>query len=74
MFRDQTNSKTTHGAGRFLYAKLPKDGKLLLDFNRAFNPPCAFSPSLPACPLPPRENWLQLAIEAGERAVAGGPK
>jgi uncharacterized protein (DUF1684 family) len=73
MFRDLTNARTTYGAGRFLYAELPRDGKLLLDFNAAFNPPCAFASSA-VCPLPPRENWLQVPIEAGEKAVAGGAK
>jgi uncharacterized protein (DUF1684 family) len=73
MFRDQTNAKTTYGAGRFLYAELPRDGQLLLDFNQAFNPPCAFAKSA-VCPLPPRENWLKISVEAGEKAVQGGPE
>jgi len=60
-----TNNKTTYGAGRFLYADLPKDGKVVLDFNQAVNPPCAFTP-FATCPLPPRQNRLKVAIEAGE--------
>lgn len=67
IFRDQTAGKTSYGAGRFLYADLPKDGKVILDFNRAENPPCAFTPYA-TCPLPPRANFLPIAIPAGERA------
>ena len=67
IFRDQTAGKTSYGAGRFLYADLPKDGKVILDFNRAENPPCAFTPYA-TCPLPPRANFLPVAIPAGERA------
>lgn len=67
IFRDQTAGKTSYGAGRFLYADLPKDGKVILDFNRAENPPCAFTPYA-TCPLPPRANFLSIPIPAGERA------
>ena len=70
VFRDRTSGKTSYGGGRFLRAALPKQGKLKLDFNRAYNPPCAFSP-FATCPLPPPENWLGLAIEAGEKRYAG---
>jgi uncharacterized protein (DUF1684 family) len=65
IFRDQTAGKSTYGAGRFLYADMPKDGKVILDFNRAENPPCAFTPYA-TCPLPPRQNRLPIAIPAGE--------
>jgi len=65
VFGDLTNNKTTYGAGRFLYADLPKDGHVTLDFNQAVNPPCAFTP-FATCPLPPRQNRLKVAIEAGE--------
>ncbi|HSE25111.1 MAG TPA: DUF1684 domain-containing protein [Pyrinomonadaceae bacterium] len=65
MFRDRTAGKSTYGAGRFLYAAMPKDGKVILDFNRAENPPCAFT-SFATCPLPPRQNRLPIAITAGE--------
>lgn len=65
VFGDLTNNKTTYGAGRFLYADLPKDSKVTLDFNQAVNPPCAFTP-FATCPLPPRQNRLKVAIEAGE--------
>lgn len=67
IFRDQTAGKTTYGAGRYLYADLPKDGKVVLDFNRAENPPCAFT-LYATCPLPPRQNFLPVEINAGERA------
>lgn len=65
IFRDLTSAKTTYGAGRFLYADLPKDGKVVLDFNKAYNPPCAFTPYA-TCPLPPKQNRLPVKIEAGE--------
>ena len=65
IFRDQTSSKTTYGAGRFLYADLAKEGKVVLDFNKAINPPCAFTPYA-TCPLPPKQNRLAVKIEAGE--------
>jgi uncharacterized protein (DUF1684 family) len=65
IFSDLTNGKTTYGAGRFLYAALPRHGKVTLDFNRAENPPCAFT-QFATCPLPPRQNRLNVAIEAGE--------
>ncbi len=66
IFGDQTNRAETYGAGRFLYADLPRDGKVVLDFNRAYNPPCAFSPYA-TCPLPPPQNRLKLRVEAGEK-------
>ena len=65
IFRDQTAAKTTYGAGRFLYAEPAKEGKVVLDFNKAVNPPCAFTPYA-TCPLPPKQNRLQVKIEAGE--------
>jgi uncharacterized protein len=65
IFRDLTTKKTTYPAGRYLYADLPKDGRVVLDFNRAENPPCAFT-SFATCPLPPKQNSLPIAIEAGE--------
>lgn len=66
IIKDQTSGKTTYPAGRFLYTDLPKDGKVLIDFNRAYSPPCAFT-AYATCPMPPRENWLPTAIEAGEK-------
>lgn len=66
IFRDQTAGKETYGAGRFLYTDLPKDGRVILDFNKAYNPPCAFTPYA-TCPLPPPQNRLAVRIEAGEQ-------
>ncbi|HWB83971.1 MAG TPA: DUF1684 domain-containing protein [Bryobacteraceae bacterium] len=66
VFRDLTTGKTTYGAGRFLEAEAPHNGQVTLDFNEAYNPPCAFTPYA-TCPLPPKENRLPVAIEAGEK-------
>jgi uncharacterized protein (DUF1684 family) len=66
VFGDPTNRDETYGAGRFLYAPLPEAGQVVLDFNQAFNPPCAFSPFV-ACPLPPFQNRLKSRVEAGEK-------
>src|SRR5688572_17715190 len=65
IFRDETAKKETYPAGRFLYSAMPKDGKVVLDFNKAYSPPCAFTPYA-TCPLPPRQNRLPVRIEAGE--------
>jgi uncharacterized protein len=65
IFKDETSGKQTYPAGRFVYSALPKNGQLLLDFNKAYNPPCAFT-AYATCPLPPPENWLSRPIEAGE--------
>ena len=64
-FRDTTSGKETYGAGRYLEVE-EKEGKFVLDFNFAYNPYCAYSPNF-SCPLPPLENWLKVAIEAGEK-------
>lgn len=67
LFGDDTNGDTTYGSGRFLYAAQPgANGKTILDFNKATNPPCAFT-AFATCPLPPRQNILPLAIFAGEK-------
>jgi len=66
MFKDATTGNSTYPAGRFLYAALAKDGRVELDFNRAHNPPCAFT-AFATCPLPPRQNTLPVAVEAGEK-------
>jgi len=73
---DRTSGKETYGAARFFYAALPKGGlsqpgKVELDFNKAYNPPCAFTP-FATCPLAPPENRLDLAVTAGEKKYAGG--
>jgi uncharacterized protein len=67
IFRDTTTGKSTYGAGRFLYGPLARDGRVVIDFNKAYNPPCAFTPYA-TCPLPPPQNRLPVAVEAGERA------
>ena len=66
ILEDQTKGKETYPAGRYLYTDMPKDGKVVLDFNRAQNPPCAFT-AYATCPLPPKENKLPIRIEAGEK-------
>ena len=68
VFRDRTAGETTYAPGRFLYVeKRPKPGEtFLLDLNRAYNPPCAFS-EFTTCPLPPRQNILKVKVEAGEK-------
>ena len=66
IFRDETAGQETYGAGRFFYSAMPQNGKVLLDFNKAYNPPCTFSPYA-TCPLPPPENRLPVRIEAGEK-------
>ena len=65
MFSDATSGKQTYGAGRFLYIGLPHAERIEVDFNEAFNPPCAFT-DFATCPLPPQQNQLALAIDAGE--------
>jgi uncharacterized protein (DUF1684 family) len=66
IFKDATSGKTTYGAGRFLDADMPKSGVVEMDFNKAYNPPCAFT-AFATCPLPPKRNVLTPAIEAGEK-------
>jgi uncharacterized protein (DUF1684 family) len=70
IFRDQTSGKETYGAARFLYADKPSNGFVTLDFNKAINPPCAFT-HFATCPLPPPQNILKVAIRAGELKPAG---
>lgn len=67
---DTTAGKETYEACRFLYAKRPVNGKIVLDFNKVYNPPCAFSP-FATCPLPPKENVLKFAVRAGEKKYQG---
>jgi uncharacterized protein (DUF1684 family) len=72
IFKDSTSGNETYPAGRFLYAAAAVDGVATLDFNRAYNPPCAFTPYA-TCPLPPRQNWLEIAVEAGEKDYGAHP-
>ena len=72
IFKDQTSGKETYPAARYVYAHPPgPDGKTIIDFNRAYNPPCAFTP-FATCPLPPPQNRLPVRVEAGEKKYAGG--
>lgn len=69
VFGDQTNGKETYAAGRFLYTAAPDtNNRVIIDFNKSYNPPCAFTP-FATCPLPLRRNILPVQIEAGEKAV-----
>ena len=68
VFGDETNGRETYGGGRFLEVPAPIGGRTTIDFNRAYNPPCAFT-AFATCPMPPAENRLPVRIEAGERAV-----
>lgn len=70
IFGDRTNGKETYGAGRFVYAPMPKDGQTVIDFNKAYTPPCVFTPYA-TCPLPPPENRLPIEIRAGEKNYSG---
>jgi len=70
VFKDRTANKGTYGAGRMLYAPLPKGNVAEIDFNVAKNPPCVFTPYA-TCPLPPKQNILPLAVEAGEKMPPG---
>lgn len=68
IFADKTNGKTTYGPGRFLYTdgKVNADGLVRIDFNKAYNPPCAFT-AYSTCTLPPRQNRMPVLLEAGEK-------
>lgn len=71
VIRDATSGKTTYAASRFLYASLPdQNGLTKLDFNRAYNPPCVFT-AFATCPLPPQQNRMTVAVEAGEKKYPG---
>lgn len=67
---DETTALDTYGGGRFMYTYPDATGRIILDFNKAYNPPCAITPYA-ACPLPPRENHLPVKIEAGEKTIKG---
>jgi uncharacterized protein (DUF1684 family) len=70
-FRDATSGRETYGAGRYLEVELPSlDGNVVIDFNYAYSPFCAYNPNW-SCPVPPGENWLALPIRAGEMSFPG---
>jgi hypothetical protein len=71
VFRDQTSGRETNGSQRFLYMDSPVDGKVVMDFNYAQNPPCAYNPYT-TCPLPPQMNRLSVAVAAGEKKYQAG--
>jgi uncharacterized protein (DUF1684 family) len=67
IFADRTSGRETYGAGRFLYSDgMPENGRLVVDFNKSYNPPCAFNP-YSTCPLPPQRNRMDLLVTAGEK-------
>jgi uncharacterized protein len=72
IFKDQTSGRETYGAGRYLYAALPQEGTVVIDFNKAYSPPCAFT-RFATCPLPPRQNRLAVRVEAGEKHAGEHP-
>ena len=68
---DETSGEETYGGGRFLYvARADSSGESVIDFNKAYNPPCSFTPYA-TCPLPPEQNRLPLAVRAGEKRYKG---
>ncbi|HET9793232.1 MAG TPA: DUF1684 domain-containing protein [Thermoanaerobaculia bacterium] len=69
IFGDRTNGKATYGGGRFVYAPMPTAGKTVLDFNKAYNPPCVFTPYA-TCALPLPANHLPFEVKAGEKMYA----
>jgi uncharacterized protein len=71
LFKDASNKTQTYQAGRMLNTPLPSNGKVDLDFNRSYNPPCTFTPYA-TCPLPPKENALPFAVNAGELRYGKG--
>ena len=72
IFGDNTNGEETYGAGRYLYINAPDStGTAIIDFNKAYNPPCAFTPYA-TCSLPPEQNFLDLRITAGEKTYHPG--
>jgi uncharacterized protein (DUF1684 family) len=72
VFRDASAGQETYEAARFVYSDLRDDGTTILDFNQAYNPPCAFNPYT-TCPIPIPENRLGLKVLAGERAYPVHP-
>jgi uncharacterized protein (DUF1684 family) len=71
VFADKTSGRETYGAARFVYTEPPRDGRIVIDFNKAYNPPCAFTP-FATCPLPTAQNRLDLRVTAGEKKYRGG--
>lgn len=71
IFHDETAGKETYGMGRYLYTEIPdSNNNVVIDFNKAYNPPCAFT-IFATCPIPPEQNYLNLRVEAGEKKYTG---
>jgi uncharacterized protein (DUF1684 family) len=68
IFRDLTTAKETYPVGRYLDTDAPQNGSVVLDFNKAYSPPCAFT-AYATCPIPPKQNHLAVAIRAGEKGT-----
>lgn len=68
-FNDTTNGKTSYGGGRFIDIEIPEEGSnsIIIDFNKAYNPYCAYNHKY-SCPIPPKENSLDISIDAGVKA------
>jgi uncharacterized protein (DUF1684 family) len=69
IFKDRTSGRETYGAGRYLDTEMPKNGEVVMDFNKAYNPYCAFNP-YSSCPIPPKQNTLITRVEPGEKFAA----
>jgi len=67
-FKDATNGRETYGGGRYINIKMLSSKKVILDFNLAYNPSCAYGSDRYSCPIPPKENFLQVEINAGEKS------
>ncbi len=70
MFSDATSGRETYGLGRQMYTDLPKDNRVILDFNQAYNWPCVYT-DFATCPIPPKQNRLPIRVEAGEKMYGG---
>jgi uncharacterized protein len=73
-FKDLTNKTETYSGGRYLSIWKPKDRKVILDFNMAYNPSCAYGSGKFSCPIPPKENFLSIEIPAGEKKFVSQSK
>ena len=73
-FKDATGGEATYGGGRYIDIKTPTSGaKMILDFNLAYNPNCAYGSDRYSCPIPPKENFLPIEINAGEKNYKNSP-
>lgn len=71
-FSDATSAAETYGAGRYLDIEIPENGQVTIDFNKAYNPYCAYAEGY-SCPFPPKENMLPIAVTAGEKTFENYP-